>query len=102
MDFCHPESQLGCLEVYCRVWKTLAKRCRDGKSPWQAETKTSIFCFSRNSFQVVGPLNQAMLAKHLLSGGNEYVMFGWFSTDSLEKVFEKLRRGSGGTYFIAA
>ena len=102
MDFCHPESQLCCLEVYCSVWKTLAKRCRDGKIPWQAETKKSILCFSRNSFQVVCPLNQAILAKHMLSGGNEYVMLGWFSTDLSEKAFGKLREGSGGTYFITA
>ena len=29
-------------------------------------------------------------------------MLGWFSTDSLEKAFGKLRQGSGGTYFITA
>ena len=40
------------------------------------------------------------LVKHLLSGGNEYVMLGSFSTDPLETAFGKLRQGSGGTYFI--
>ena len=43
---------IGCLEVYCSVRKTLAKRCTDGKSPWQADTKISTLCFSRNSFQL--------------------------------------------------
>ena len=38
----------------------------------------------------------------MLSGGNEYVMLGWFSTDPLEKAFGKLRESSGGTYFITA
>ena len=38
----------------------------------------------------------------VLSGGNEYVILGWFSTDPLEKAFGKLREGSGGTYFITA
>ena len=41
------------------------------------------------------------LAKYLLDCGNAYV-FGWFTTDPLEKCFSKLRRGSGGTYFITA
>ena len=30
----------------------------------------------------------------------KYVLLGQFSTDPLEKEFGKLRRGSGGTYFI--
>lgn len=42
------------------------------------------------------------LAKYLLSTGNDYVIFGWFTTDPLEKYFSKLRQGSGGTYFISA
>ena len=42
------------------------------------------------------------LAKHLLAAGNDYVIFGWFTTDPLEKYFGKLRQGSGGTYFITA
>ena len=91
MDFCQPESQLRCLEIYCSVWKTLAKRCRDSESPWQAETKISTLSFSPNSFLVVCPLNLTIIAKHLLSGGNEYVMIGWFSTDPSEKAFGKLR-----------
>ena len=40
------------------------------------------------------------LAQHLLGKGNCYVLFGWFTTDPLEKYFSKLRQGSGGTYFI--
>ena len=42
------------------------------------------------------------LAKYLLRAGNDYVIFGWFTTDPLEKYFSKLRQGSGGTYFISA
>ena len=42
------------------------------------------------------------LAKYLLNAGNDYVIFGWFTTDPLEKYFSKLRQGSGGTYFISA
>ena len=43
------------------------------------------------------------LAKHLLQEENyEYVCLGMFSTDPLEKAFSKLRKGSGGTYFINA
>ena len=42
------------------------------------------------------------LAKYLLDCGNAYVIFGWFTTDPLEKCFSKLRQGSGGTYFITA
>ena len=42
------------------------------------------------------------LAQHLLTSGNCYVLFGWFTTDPLEKYFSKLRQGSGGTYFINA
>ena len=42
------------------------------------------------------------LARYLLSCGNDYVIFGWFTTDFLEKYFGKLRQGSGGTYFITA
>ena len=30
------------------------------------------------------------------------VILGWFSWDSIEKCFEKLQQGSGGTYFIIA
>ena len=40
------------------------------------------------------------LAHCLLNSGYEYVIFGWFTTDPLEKTFGKLRQGSGGTYFI--
>ena len=40
------------------------------------------------------------VAHYLLNTGNEYVVFGWFTTDPLEKTFGKLRQGSGGTYFI--
>ena len=42
------------------------------------------------------------LAKYLLQSGNDYVIFGWFTTDPLEKYFSKLRQGSGGAYFITA
>ena len=41
-------------------------------------------------------------ANYLLGAGNDYVIFGWFTTDFLEKYFSKLRQGSGGTYFITA
>ena len=30
----------------------------------------------------------------------EYVIFGYFTSDPLEKQFGNLRHGSGGTYFI--
>ena len=41
------------------------------------------------------------LAKHLLCDeGYEYVCFGEFTTDPLEKAFSKFRQGSGGAYFI--
>lgn len=40
------------------------------------------------------------LAKHLLNEGYEYVIFGWFSTDPIEKNFGKWRQGTGGIYFI--
>ena len=38
----------------------------------------------------------------LLQEDYEYVCFGEFSTDVLEKAFGKLRQGSGGSYFITA
>ena len=40
------------------------------------------------------------LVRHLLSITHEYVLLGIFTTDYLEKMFGKLREGSGGTYFI--
>ena len=40
------------------------------------------------------------LCRNLLGNSHEYVCFGHFSTDPLEKEFSKLRQGSGGTYFI--
>ena len=40
------------------------------------------------------------LAQHLLAT-HSYVCLGKFSSDALEKVFGKLRQGSGGTYFIS-
>ena len=40
------------------------------------------------------------IAKQLLTNTHEYVLFGLFTTDPLEKMFGKLRRGVGGTYFI--
>ena len=40
------------------------------------------------------------LCRQLLSTSHQYVLFGQFSTDPLEKEFSKLRQGSGGTYFI--
>ena len=40
------------------------------------------------------------LVKHLLSTIHDYVLLGIFTTDFLEKMFSKLRDGSGGTYFI--
>ena len=40
------------------------------------------------------------LSCHLLSSGNEYVILGWFSIDPIEEWFGKLRKSSGGTYFI--
>ena len=36
----------------------------------------------------------------LLSTTHEYVLLGIYTTDFLEKMFGKLRQGSGGTYFI--
>lgn len=42
------------------------------------------------------------VAKYLLNAGNSYVIFGWFTTDPLEKYFGKLQQGSGGAYFITA
>ena len=30
------------------------------------------------------------LRSHLLASANEYVILGWFSTDSLERAFDKL------------
>ena len=41
------------------------------------------------------------LAQHLLATTHSYVCLGKFSSDALEKVFGKLRQGSGGTYFIS-
>jgi hypothetical protein len=41
------------------------------------------------------------LCRQLLSTSHQYVLFGQFSTDPLEKEFSKLRQGSGGTYFIS-
>ena len=40
------------------------------------------------------------LVRHLRSTSQEYVLLGIFTTDYLEKMFGKLREGSGGTYFI--
>lgn len=40
------------------------------------------------------------LCRHLLATTHDYVLFGQFSNDPLEKEFSKLRQGSGGTYFI--
>ena len=31
---------------------------------------------------------------------HEYVLLGIYATDFLEKMFDKLRQGSGGTYII--
>ena len=40
------------------------------------------------------------LASFLPNSSHDYVIFGNFTTDSLEKEFSKLRQGSGGTYFF--
>ena len=40
------------------------------------------------------------LTKSLLQSGMNYVCLGHFSSDPIEKIFGKLRQGSGGTYFI--
>ena len=40
------------------------------------------------------------LAVYLLSLNHDYVCLGKCTTDYLEKMFGKLRQGSGGTYFI--
>ena len=40
------------------------------------------------------------LTKHLLETGFDYVCLGHFSSNPIEKMFGKLRQGSGGTYFI--
>ena len=42
------------------------------------------------------------LCRYLLSTTHQYVCFGQFTTDFLEKEFSKFRQGSGGTYFISA
>ena len=42
------------------------------------------------------------LGKYMLESGSSYVIFGWFSTDFLEKYFGKLRQGAGGQYFLNA
>ena len=42
------------------------------------------------------------LAKYFTELSQDYVIFGWFSTNLLEKCFSKLRQGSGGTYFITS
>ena len=43
------------------------------------------------------------LTKYLIDvEGYQYVCLGEFSTDPLQKLFGKLRQGSGGTYFINA
>ena len=40
------------------------------------------------------------MCKYLLKNNFIYVMLGEFSTDYIEKAFNKFRQGSGGTYFI--
>ena len=40
------------------------------------------------------------LSKHLLKQSHPYVLLGIFTTDHLEKQFEKSCQGCGGTYFI--
>ena len=40
------------------------------------------------------------LSIHLLKTTHEYVLLGKITSDPLEKMFCKLRQGSGGTYFI--
>ena len=40
------------------------------------------------------------LVRHLFITTHEYVFLGIFTTDYLEKMFGKLREGSGGAYFI--
>ena len=40
------------------------------------------------------------LSKFLLGTSHQYVILRMYSTDPLEKMFGKLRQGSGGTYFI--
>ena len=40
------------------------------------------------------------MCKYLLKNNFIYVMLGEFSTDFIEKTFNKFRQGSGGTYFI--
>ena len=41
-----------------------------------------------------------VITKFLLQHSFKYVILGKFTTDPLEKMFGKLRQGSGGTYFI--
>ena len=41
------------------------------------------------------------MSKYLLSNTHDYVLLGQFTTEPLEKMFGKLRQGSGGTYFIS-
>ena len=40
------------------------------------------------------------LVAYLLETSHDYVCLGHFSSDPIEKVFGKLRQGSGGVYFI--
>ena len=42
------------------------------------------------------------LCRHLLATSHEYVMLGEFSNDPIERLFGKIRQGSGGTYFVSA
>ena len=58
--------------------------------------------FTRDAAQVIYHTRNGIisLCRSLLRVSHNYVLLGTFSTDPLEKEFEKLRQGSGGTYFL--
>ena len=65
-----------------------------GKTRFKKFTKDT----SYNSIHICRGLVE--FAVYLLSLNHDYVSLGKYTTDYLEKMFGKLRQGSGGTYFI--
>ena len=58
-------------------------------------TRDTAYCLAQTCYGLV------QLSKYLLDTTHQYVLLGNFTTDPLEKLFGKLRQGSGGTYFIS-
>ena len=58
-------------------------------------TRDNANCLDQTCYSLV------QLSKYLLDTTHQYVLLGNFTTDPLEKLFGKLRQGSGGTYFIS-